>query len=238
MRIIDQSAEVLSLEDLNLVEVAARTCYKSEERAGIKTLEQFVKGLRVRGHTAMLEFATATVRLVTNRGVTHELVRHRLASYAQESTRYCDYGDGHTRFVRPVWCDATAAEMNQVLDLAVAGKVSGNDFRVLAEERLMATPDVEWLLACWSAAASYEYLRKECGWRPEQAREVLPNALKTEIVVKANLREWRHIFSLRVLGRTGRPHPQISALLSPLLERFSLEFPGVFDDQVEALTRH
>jgi thymidylate synthase (FAD) len=150
------------------------------------------------GHHAMLEFGDIIVRFITNRGVTHELVRHRLCSFAQESTRYVRY-DGRMEFIRPVWFD----------DLS--------EF-----DRNIET----WKSAMLSAENHYRYLL-EGGWRPEQAREVLPNSLKTEIVVKANIREWRHIFQLRT---SRKAHPQMRALMIPLLTELREKIPVVFDD--------
>lgn len=255
MHIIDQSSEILYMDDLERIERAGRTCYKSENKIGCAVKEpglcsvrqdtrmrgecsitscpdhssnKFVRSLIKRGHEAMIEHGSATVKFITNRGVTHELVRHRLCAFGQESTRYVNYGDKEMEFIRPVWCNGTADEMNSALE--DLGTRCGNDFREYVEGRLGWTPDTEWLLACYSSEQSYGYLMSECGWRPEQAREVLPNSLKTEIVVTANYREWRHIFKLRALGTTGKPHPQMQALMMPLLREFQETLPALFGD--------
>ena len=157
-----------------------------------------------RGHHAMIEFGSIIVRFVTNRGVTHELVRHRLCSFAQESTRYVNYGGDDIQFIRPVW-------FNEKEDQNGAYEDSSS----FMFER-----------ACEEAEANYKILLHE-GWRPEQAREVLPNALKTEIVVQANVREWRHILKLR---SAATAHPQMQALMKPLLEEMKEIIPVVFDD--------
>ena len=140
--------------------------------------------------------AVRTVRLITNRGVTHELVRHRPCSFAQESTRYVKY-DNDMEFIKPVWYEANDDKPNKI-------------FRY----------------ACEKAEFGYIGLRTN-GWRPEQAREVLPNSLKTEIVVKATLEEWFHIFKLRC---TKAAHPQIRALLTPLLAELKEQIPAVFNE--------
>lgn len=196
MKIVKQSYEILtSLRDArDKIEEAARTCYKSGDRFG--TDPEFIPRLIRKGHTAMLEFADMSVRLVTNRGVSHELVRHRLASYAQESTRYVRY-DGWMEFIRPAWWDASSIGQQEIWKMAMSA----------AETRYLA------LL--------------ESGWRPEQAREVLPNSLKTEIVMKANIREWRHVLKLRTAPNA---HPQIRALFSPLLGQLMNELPSLFGD--------
>lgn len=198
MKIIEQSHEILHMDGLDLIERAGRTCYKSEENITEGSAPRFVKMLIRRGHEAMIEHGSATVKFITNRGVTHELVRHRVASFGQESTRYVNYGGKEMEFIRPVWSE---------------------------DEGGMLT----WGRAMRYAEVAYQDLL-DLGWRPEQAREVLPNSLKTEIVVTANYREWRHIFKLRALGTTGKPHPQMQALMLPVLEEFKAKLPALFGD--------
>ena len=212
MKIIEQYHEILHLDGIDRIERAARTCYKSEDKITDGSAAKMVRQLIKRGHHAMLEHGSATVRFVTNRGVTHELVRHRMASFGQESTRYVSYGGKETEFIRPVWCDAQTIE----------NLLNGHGGGTTAEEF--------FLLSCLDSEAYYRRLLSDFGWRPEQAREVLPNSLKTEIVVTANYREWMWIFQLRAIGTTGRPHPQMQALMAPLLEEFKSRVPAVFDD--------
>lgn len=236
MRIIEQSHKILHMDSLDRIEQAGRTCYKSEHKVGCAaqpdmhcphgthlapqdpcvhtacayhTAHVFVKGLIKRGHEAMLEHGGATVRFVTNRGVTHELVRHRVASFGQESTRYVNYGGKEMEFIRPVWCDKSLSNAHQPYIK------NGND--------------TSFVKACADAERRYNELI-EAGWRPEQAREVLPNSLKTEIVVTTNYREWRHIFKLRAIGTTGKPHPQMQALMLPVLAEFKEKLPALFGD--------
>lgn len=208
MKIIEQSYEILSLPDdlLQMIEAAGRTCYKSEDKITPDSAVGFVTRMRDHGHHAMLEFGDIIVRFITNRGVTHELVRHRLFSFAQESTRYVRY-DGQMEFIRPVWCS----------DDVLSGDIMDPDMD-LNENR--------WLHSIYQSKQDYRYLINS-GWRPEQAREVLPNSLKTEIVVKANIREWRHMFTLRT---SKKAHPQIRALMLPLLTELKEKIPVVFDD--------
>jgi thymidylate synthase (FAD) len=198
MLIIDQGHDIISLPEdlLQVIEMAGRTCYKSEDKITPDSAAGFVARMRDRGHHAMIEFGDVIVRFVTNRGVTHELVRHRLCSFAQESTRYVRY-DGKMEFIRPCWWeDSTPAQQT-------------------LWQKAMADSETRYLALL------------ESGWRPEQAREVLPNSLKTEIVVKGNIREWRHIFMLRC---TKKAHPQIRALMVPLLGELKKKLPVVFDD--------
>ena len=201
------------------VEGVARTCYQSEPKNGNhRASEDFIRRLIRNGHTAMIEFASVGFRIVTDRGVTHELVRHRLCAFGQESSRYVKY-DGEMEFIRPVWCPEAILGTWREEDEWWRGH-NGNILRVA---------DGDFCGACWEAEQAYKFLLDQ-GWPPEQAREVLPNALKTEIVVTANYREWRHIFKLRALGTTGRPHPQMKALMLPVLEDFRAMLPVMFED--------
>lgn len=212
MKIIEQSHEILSLPEnlLEMLEKAGRTCYKSEDKITPESAPKFVKMLRDRGHHAMIEFGDIIVKFITNRGVTHEIVRHRLSSFAQESTRYVRY-DGQMEFIRPVWCsEDIIGTYNEPYDFdAISG----------LHENIFCT-------SLWDSEKDYQTLLEQ-GWQPQQAREVLPNALKTEIVWKANIREWRHIFSLRC---SKAAHPQMRALMIPLLSELKSKLPVVFDD--------
>lgn len=161
----------------------------------------------------------ATVRFVTNRGVTHELVRHRVCAFSQESTRFVRY-DGEMEFILPAWSHLTLDQFNAGTPGAARLNI-GND-----AERIFAA-------ACEYAEEHYQMLLRE-GWAPQQAREVLPNSLKTEIVVTANLAEWKHIFNHRC---SGAAHPQIRDLLLPLLEEMNQKYPGVFNEPAKKYLR-
>jgi len=217
MQIVKQSHKILKLdgEALQQIETAGRTCYQSQDKVTEKSAEKFVEMLQKRNHMAMIEFADMTVKFVTNRGVTHELVRHRMCSFAQESTRYVKY-DGDMEFIKPVWCKDE-----------LIGKY--NNDRILENfHKMFPGPEREaesiFVIDCFSSERTYQQLL-EYNWRPEQAREVLPNSLKTEICVKANLREWLHIFSLRT---SKAAHPQIRELMLGLLNDVAERLPSVF----------
>jgi thymidylate synthase (FAD) len=208
MKLIKPSYEILNKWDLDYVtkeiEKAARTCYKSEDKICEGSDLKLIRNLINNGHEAMLEFGPSiTVRFTCDRGVSHELVRHRIASFAQESTRYCDYSGGHITFIIPNWFEGSDV---QSINLEVGGPT--------------------WLGCMEDAEESYNFLI-ESGWKAQQARSVLPNSLKTEINIKANIREWRHIFKLR----TDKPaHPQMRELMIPLLEDFNYFIPVLFGD--------
>ena len=190
---------------LEKIEKVARTCYKSEEKIQEGSAAKMVASLIKSGHEAMLEHVSVTVKFVVDRGISHELVRHRLASFAQESTRYCNYSKddfgSEITFIIPEYLDYKSAGWNTW------------------KETMKACEDSYFKLL-------------DIGLTPQEARAVLPNSLKTEVVMTANLREWRHFFKLRALGTTGKPHPQMLEVTVPLLEDFKQMIPVVFDDLV------
>lgn len=186
----------------SLVEAAGRTCYLSERVEG-DTTEAFIQRLMKRKHWSVLEHASISLRFICDRGVTHELVRHRLASYSQESTRYCNYSNG--KF--------------------------GNEITVIEpcfwEEN---SPEYQmWKKACEFSETMYMDLLNE-GATPQQARSVLPNSLKTEIVVTMNVREWRHFLELRWVGIAGAPHPQMVELAKLAYDILVDHYPLFFED--------
>lgn len=213
MLLVKPSVEILavSLEPLQLIEAAGRTCYKSEDKITETSAPAFAAMILKRGHESVLEHASATVRFICDRGVSHEIVRHRIASFSQESTRYCDYNDGHVAFVIPPWC--------RYYD---EGRYDDGSF-VFSP---LDSPELSWFKAMSNAEYSYKKLREK-GWRPEQARSVLPNSLKAEIVMTANLREWRHFFKLRTAPAA---HPQMREVAIPLLTAMKDRIPAIFED--------
>lgn len=190
---------------LQKIEAAARTCYKSEGKIQEGSAAKLVAGLIKSGHEAMLEHASVTVKFVVDRGISHELVRHRLASFAQESTRYCNYSK-----------DDFGSEITFIIPDYLEYKSEGWNI---------------WKESMKQAEDAY-FKMLDFRLSPQQARAVLPNSLKTEVVMTANLREWRHFFKLRALGTTGKPHPQMLEVAVPLLEDMKNLIPVVFDDLV------
>jgi thymidylate synthase (FAD) len=191
---------------LKKIEKAGRTCYKSEEKITADSAKKFIKKIMAMGHESVIEHEKVSVRVICDRGVTHEIVRHRLASYSQESTRYCNYTK-----------DKFGSEIS-VIEPCFWATGSQND-----EERKRT-----WKEAMEAAERAYFRLI-ELGASPQEARSVLPNSLKTEIVVTMNLREWRHFFKLRTAPGS---HPQMREIAIPLLEEFKKRIPVVFDDIV------
>lgn len=185
---------------LKHLEKAGRVCYKSEGRIKDGSAEKFIAGILKRGHESVIEHYSLTVRIVCDRGVTHEIVRHRLASYSQESTRYCNYtGDkfgNEITVIKPCYWEEGSEEF------------------------------ANWKRAMFFAEDYYFRLIKS-GATPQEARSVLPNSLKTEIVMTANLREWRHFLKLR----TGAAaHPQMREVACLILDEFTKRYPVIFGD--------
>jgi len=182
-----------------LIEEAGRTCYKSEEKITETSADEFVEKIKRLGHESVIEHGMMTVRFIVDRGVSHEIVRHRLASYSQESTRYCNYSQD--KFGREI----TFIDLRPFLDAAAAK---------------------HWEYACAMAESSYFELI-DVGCKPQIARSVLPNSLKTEIVMSANWREWRHFFKLRA---SPKAHPQMREVACPLLRQMREISPALFGD--------
>lgn len=188
------------------VELAGRTCYKSTRKAG-QTAEDFIRSAIKRGHESILEHSKVSLVFVCDRGVSHEIVRHRIASYSQESTRYCNYSNDQFNG------EITVIEPNFL--------VKGSPcYRM-------------WKKACeFSETTYFDLLNGGCS--PQQARSVLPNSLKTEIVVTMNIREWRHFLNLRYFGNAGAPHPQMVEVAELAYKFLMCHYPAFFEDLKKA----
>jgi thymidylate synthase (FAD) len=214
MKLINPSFSVIEItpDPLNLITRAGRTCYQSWNNVNKLSLREFGAKLIKMGHETPLEHASATVSFIIDRGISHELVRHRLASYSQESTRYVSYKNGVT-FIIPPWVEIEPRESNH--------RIHTPDF---------FTQTVIWHNAMLDCQNYYLDLLNE-GWSPQQARLVLPSSTKTELVMTANFREWRHIFKLRcAIGA----HPQMREIMIPLRDKFRELVPVVFDEEVDS----
>lgn len=209
MKVIKAGYEILTaiseggVEELQHIEKIGRVCYKSEDKitSDGESARKFVKMIIDRGHEAMIEHSSLSVKFIVDRGVSHELVRHRIASFAQESTRYCNYSkdkfDNGITFIKPFFFGDTKYQ--------------------------------RWLAAMADAESAYLDLLNS-GATPQEARSVLPNSTKTEIVITANYREWRNFFKLRTAKAA---HPQMREVTIPLLKELKEKLPIIFDDIIE-----
>jgi thymidylate synthase (FAD) len=210
MQVINQSHEILTSIDrvqlYKLIELSGRTAYKSEDKITENSAEKFIKNIIVLGHESVLEHGNISVKFITDRGVTHELVRHRLCAYTQESTRYCNYSKKGMTFIQPTFWNEVDG---------VSSKTFNNQDMLL-----------NWQCSMECSELAYKNLIR-LGATPQEARSVLPNSLKTEIICTANIREWRHILKLRT---SKAAHPQMRALMLPLLHELQDELPALFGD--------
>ena len=220
MNKIKASYEILTpisesgIKELQHIEKIGRVCYKSEDyiTEDGESARKFVAMLFRNGHEAMIEHSFLSVKFTVDRGVSHELVRHRIASFAQESTRYCNYAK-----------DKFGAEC-AFIDLE-PGIMLDNKMKKMSGEEI-ALVMAEWTSAMEDAERHYMRLL-ELGATPQIARAVLPNSTKTEITVSANYREWRNFFKLRVPADV---HPQMREVTIPLLRELKGMIPVIFDD--------
>lgn len=192
--------ELNGSEILKKIELSGRVCYKSECKMKEGSAEKFVRSIIKSGHESVIEHVSFTVKFIVDRGVSHEIVRHRVASYSQESTRYCNYSkddfSSEITFIEPFFFEVGSPGW------------------------------IEWKVAMEEAEKSY-FNMLNIGHTPQEARSVLPNSLKTEVVMTANLREWRHFFKLRTANAA---HPQIREVARPLLDELKKQVPVIFDD--------
>ncbi len=208
MKIIKAGYEILTpiskdgIKELQHIEKIGRVCYKSEDKITNdgESAKKFVKIIIDRGHEAMIEHSSLSVKFIVDRGVSHELVRHRIASFAQESTRYCNYSK-----------DKFGKEITVIEPCFFSPLSDSYTFWKHAME----------------SAESYYFSLLDSGATPQEARSVLPNSTKTEITITANYREWRNFFRLRI-AKTA--HPQMREVTIPLLNELKEKIPVIFGD--------
>jgi thymidylate synthase (FAD) len=197
-------SEIDGEQILKHIEKAGRTCYKSEGRIGETSAAEFIKKLMNVNHESVIEHYSITVRVICDRGVTHEIVRHRIASYSQESTRYCNYGkdkfSNQITFIEPCFWDLNTENGKRKYEV-------WKEVMEFTERKYMELLDL--------------------GATPQEARSILPNSLKTELVMTMNLREWKHFFKLRT---SNASHPQMREIAIPMLKKFRELIPIIFDD--------
>lgn len=204
MKIIKPSAEILDDLDatsiLKKLELCGRICYKSEDKITNESAVKFINSILKNGHESVIEHFSLTVKFIVDRGVSHEIVRHRIGSYSQESTRYCNYSqdkfENEITVIEPLFFDESSSE-----------------YKI-------------WKNSCEQSEKSYFDLLSK-GVTPEQARTVLPNSLKTELIKTANLRSWRHFLKLRTAENA---HPQIREVSRILLSKLFFKLPTIFQD--------
>ena len=219
MKIVNASYEILDTlngeEILRKIERIARVCYKSTDKITEGSAEKMIRSLIKNNHDAMLEHYSFSVSFICDRGISHEIVRHRIASFAQESTRYCNYSkdkfDSECTFIIPCWLNIvegsyTLEDVEEKYDRCLITD-SGKGITNEAAEYIRSL--------IYSEKTYFSLLDRN--WRPQQARAVLPNSLKTELVMTGFVSDWKHFFELRC---SSSAHPQARELAIPLQEEF------------------
>lgn len=205
MKVIEPSVELINPIPyevaMNTIEIAGRTCYKSEENMTDNTSEDFISRIIKRGHESVLEHVSVTARFICDRGVSHEIVRHRIGAYSQESTRYCNYSENkfgnEITVIKPCFWDE-----------------NDNEYGI-------------WEISCKEDEEEYISLIRDYNATPQEARSVLPNSLKTSVVVTYNFREWRHFLRLRC---SPASHPQMRQVAFMALKELKTKYPVFFSD--------
>ena len=225
MKIINAGYEILrpnpidGIAELEHLELCARTAYKSEDKIteNGESAKRMIKRLIESGHESTLEHGGMTAKFIVDRGVSHEIVRHRLASYTQESTRYCNYSKdkfgNEITVIKPCFFSDCFGE-------------TLTDETLVERLGYTAWDEASWAEAMLECEERYFELL-QCGRSPQEARSVLPNSLKTEVIMTANWREWRHFLRLR---GASDAHPQIQEVARPLLNELHEKIPVLFDD--------
>lgn len=227
MKIIKQYHEIKTEIDtekiMSHLEWCGRTCYQSNGLIKENSADKFIKTIINSGHLSVIEHQNLTVKFITNRGVSHELVRHRLASYSQESTRYCAYNKdkfgSQLTFIQPSWFTQDVVGEHDIKWIGVYG-------RDIKEASILNKKENRWFWNCAICERDYLRLIYE-GAKPEEARDILNNSIKTEIVVSCNVRQWREIFNQRC---SRDAHPDIRNLMIPLLKELKEKLPILFED--------
>ena len=221
---------------LDVIEQAGRTCYKSENKITDGSARDFVRGIIKRGHESVIEHCVITVKIYCSRACSHQLVRHRIAAYSQESQRYCDYG----KLGLQVICPPRMGKHNHDLPSGTYKRSDNSELYRIEPDKDIAIYDWYyqdgWRVSSWwldrinDAYKSYLHMLQK-GHSPEDARFMLPNATKTEVVATFNLRQWRHVFKHRALNK--RAQWEIRKIMRAIMAKFITLMPAVFGDLEE-----
>lgn len=234
MQIVKPYARMVNFNDcsgqdmLKRIEWCGRISHRSEDAQGDETWGRFIQAVVIgHGDWSIVEHISMSADFLVDRGITHEIVRHRLAGYTQESTRFVNYQKKMPpSFIYPqigIDCQQCLSGSNDTF--AHAGRYvheppeDGQDY-------INCPYEDNWLNSIGMAEHSYQRLLAK-GWTPQEARSVFPNALASRIIMTCNLRNWRHFFIMR---STREAHPQMREVVIPLLKEFQLKIPILYDD--------
>jgi len=237
MQVLNPSFEIIQAptyqEMLYIIEGAYRICYASEPKGNS---EEFIRDKMKLKHYTPLEHCIITVDFINDRGISHEQVRHRVASFSQQSTRYCNFSKdkfgNEIKVIAPIFFnkeDLPTKEINLPVPIYNDTK---NKWELVSSETMLKVSKFDvWFIACLYTEYFYMLLLN-MGATAQEARSVLPNSLATKIRITANIREWRLIMQQRALGTTGKPHPSMVEVMLPLLKEFKSRYPVFFEDLI------
>lgn len=223
MKIIDPNIQVEEYNPIKImknIERACRTCYRSEGLITDESYKSLIKNCINRGHESVLEHEKITIRMTCDIGVYKDLTRHRAGTaFSIESTRYCNYGKdkfgNEIKFIKPVFYDEKWQENIKIKD---------NIFNGLDENQYKS---YLWYLCMKEIEDTYRLMVEKINAKPDELRMILPHSTAAQVTMTCNIREWRHILSLRCAPMT---HPAIRQLLIPLLLKFKEDMPELFND--------
>jgi thymidylate synthase (FAD) len=232
MKIVKPYAKIVHLDDnaLRRIEYAARISHGSEDAQTNDSAERFLRAVVLQhGDWSVVEHVSASVEFLVDRGITHELVRHRVASYTQSSTRFINYAKKTLpTFIYPIpEIRCAHCEAGNAPQPGLSGGAYGYDHtKPWYHGAIKCAYEPVWLCAIEYAESEYRNLL-DLKWRPQEARSVFPNALSSKIMMTCNLRNWRHFFLMRT---SKEAHPQMRQVTIPLLEEFKRLVPVLFED--------
>lgn len=246
MKLLQPTFEIFDANRvLRNIERGARICYKSEDKIGpgsdIAIIEKILTVKNGIKHESVLEHGVISVIMTFDRGVSHEAVRHRVAAFSQESTRYCNYSKqkygNEISVIEPFFFDPDEDRQEVVLPFLnfTDGIIElGIDKTFHSPAYALNSFDI-WFISCLWSEWAYTTLTQTFKRSAQEARSVLPNSLKTEMELTANVREWRHILTLR----TGRDaHPQIRQVMVPLGWALAKRWPILFGEFADTEHTH
>ena len=213
--------ESISNDALDLINFAGRLCYRVPAPNDKEAYKKYVRKIIKAGHESVIEHSFLSVLFLCDRGISHQLVRHRLASFTQESSIRSRQLNDELEFIVPFWLKGI---YDNVEEINKAFKKGWNTTEITIVFNLN-TFEEAFLNHLQKFESTYKIFKEQYG--REMARDLLPTCLATRVLVSANFREWRHILKLRT---SKHAHPQIKELMLPLLEELKMTIPVIFDD--------
>ena len=217
MKIIEPEVYIQKYDGIKImknIEKACRTCYRSEGKITEDSYKQLLKNCINRGHESVLEHEKITVKLICDIGVYKDITRHRIASFSIESTRYCNYSkdkfENSIKFIKPVY-------------YTDAWQIANYEGQAMTEEELKCF----YWYKCMSDIEETYLNMAQLKCTPDEMRMILPHSTAAEVTMTANIREWKHILSLRC---SKGAHPAVQQIMIPILLNFKQNMNEIFED--------